>query len=146
MSTEENTATIRRFFDELNKLNVAGLDDVCTPDFKLHFPGAPGALPREGAKQFFGMFFAAFPDIQHTLEDQLAEGDKVAVRLTIRGTQQGEFQGIPATGKAITMTSLNILHFANGKIAEQWVETDSLGLLQQLGAIPTPGQPAPTPG
>ena len=146
MSIEENTATIRRFFDELNKLNVAGLDDVCTTDFKLHFPGAPGALPREAAKQFFGMFFAAFPDIQHTLEDQLAEGDKVAVRLTIRGTQQGEFQGIPATGKAITMTSLNILHFANGKIAEQWVETDNLGLLQQLGAIPTPGQPGPATG
>jgi predicted ester cyclase len=91
------------------------------------------------------MFFAAFPDIQHTLEDQLAEGDKVAVRLTIRGTQQGEFQGMPATGKAITMTSLNILHFANGKIAEQWVETDDLGLLQQLGAIPMPGQAVPAP-
>ncbi len=143
MSTEENTATIRRFFDGLNKLTVAGLDDVYAPDFKLHFTGAPGPLTREDTKQFFRMFFGAFPDIHHTLEDELAAGDKVAVRLTIRGTQQGEFQGMPATGKSITITSLNIFHFANDKVAEQWVVIDNLGMLQQLGAIPTPGQTVP---
>jgi predicted ester cyclase len=146
VATEESRATVARFFAELNELNVAGLDNMCTSDFKLHFPGAPGALPREGAKQFFGMFFAAFPDIQHTLEDEVVEGDKVAVRLTIRGTQRGEFQGIPPTGKAIVISSLNIFHLVDGKIAEQWVETDSFALLQQLGAIPTPGQAVPVTG
>ena len=84
------------------------------------------------------MFFAAFPDIQHTLEDQLADGDRVAVRLTVAGTQTGEFQGLPASGKHVRIGSINIFRCEGGKIAEQWVETDSLGMLQQLGAMPSP--------
>jgi steroid delta-isomerase-like uncharacterized protein len=146
MSVETNRAAVERYFEAINRLDVAGLDDVCSPEFKLHFPGVPAPLPREGAKQFFGMFFAAFPDIHHSLEDILIDGHRVAIRMTIRGTQQGDFQGLPATGKPITIGSLNILYVIDGKITEQWVETDSLGMLQQLGAIPAPAQPATAHG
>ena len=138
MSTSDNLATIRRLFNALNKLDVAVLDELCTPDYSLHFPGAPGPLPREAAKHFFGMFFAAFGDIQHDLEDMLAEDDKVSVRLTVHGTHTGAFQGMPPTGKPISIGSINLFHLRDGKVAEQWVQTDTLGMLQQLGAMPAP--------
>jgi steroid delta-isomerase-like uncharacterized protein len=136
MSVETNRATVERFFEAINRRDVNGLDDICAPDFTLHFPGVPAPLSREGAKQFFGMFFAAFPDIHHSLEDVLTDGHKVAIRMTIRGTQQGEFQGLPVSGKPINIGSLNIFYVVEGKITEQWVETDTLGMLQQLGAVP----------
>jgi predicted ester cyclase len=86
------------------------------------------------------MVFAAFPDIQYTLNDLLAERDWVVARFTARGTQTGVFQGIPATGKAVAMSAIALYHVAAGKVVEQWLEYDMLGLLQQLGAIPAPEQ------
>jgi predicted ester cyclase len=85
------------------------------------------------------MLFAAFPDIQYTLEDLLAEGDRVVARFTARGTQTGVFQGIPATGSTAAVSSIAIYRLAGGKVAEQWLEYDQLGLLQQLGVIPAMG-------
>ena len=127
MSTEANKATVRRYFQELDKGNFAALEEVCAPTYTAHFPGAPGPMPREAAVQLFTMFYAAFPDLYHTVDDQLADGDKVAVRLTIRGTHQHEFQGIPPTGKQIAMSALNIFHMPDGRIAEHWVEYDAHG-------------------
>jgi predicted ester cyclase len=101
----------------------------------------PGVPPtREGFKQFISMFLAAFPDFHYTIEDEIAEGDKVVNRLTARGTQQGELQGIPATGKQATWSEIHIGRMAGGLLVEHWGSIDQLGMLQQLGVIPTPGQ------
>jgi predicted ester cyclase len=86
------------------------------------------------------MYLTAFPDLHFTVEDIIAEGDKVVTRLTCRGTQQGAFMGIPPTGKQATVTAIDINRFAGGKSVEHWLNMDTLGLLQQLGVIPAPGQ------
>ncbi len=95
---------------------------------------------REGIEQFYGALRAAFPDLRITIEDQVAEGDRVVTRWTARGTHTGAFQGIPPTGKQGRMTGIDIDRIADGKVVECWVNSDDLGLLQQLGVIPTPGQ------
>jgi predicted ester cyclase len=87
-----------------------------------------------------GVFYGAFPDLHHTFEDQAAEGDKVATRLTFRGAHNGDFQGIPPTGKAVAFGDTVIDRFWDGKLAEHWSMFDMMGLMQQLGVIPTPGQ------
>lgn len=138
--TEVNKAIIRRFFGELDEGNSAVIEDVCAPDYALHFSGAPGSLDRAAARGLFDGFFAAFPGIQHPIEDMVAEVEKVSVRLKVQGTHQGNFQGIPATGKEVTMAAIDIFRIEGGKVVEQWVEFDALGLMQQLGAIPSPEQ------
>jgi predicted ester cyclase len=141
MSLEENKAKMRRFHEEvLNRGNLSVVDELLTTDFVEHAapPGtAPGA---EGVKQMIMMFRTAFPDLHLTEEDWIAEGDKVVCRYTIRGTHKGEFMGIAPTGKQVVITGIEIVRFEGGKPVEHWEEMDMLGLLQQLGAIPTPGR------
>ena len=141
MSTEVNKANSRRFYDQvINKKNKAAIDEFIAPNQVDHAapPGMPGGL--EGAKQTLTMYLTAFPDLHFTVEDIIAEGDKVVTRLTARGTQQGEFMGIPPTGKRATVTAIDISRMVGGKSVEHWLEMDTLGLLQQLGVVPTPGQ------
>ena len=141
MSTEENKAIARRWFEESgNRHNLAIVDELFTPDYVNHALGAAPGGGREAEKQLIEGMLTAFPDMRFTIEDMVAEGDKVAVRYTIQGTHQGVFMGIPATGKAFTTTAIVILRFENGKIAEEWFQGDDLGMLQQLGVIPAPGQ------
>jgi steroid delta-isomerase-like uncharacterized protein len=140
MSTEDNKAVVRRFYEEvMNQKNRAVLDQVFDLNVVDHFapPGTPGGL--EGARQTLGMFLSAFPDLHFTVEDLIAEGDKVVARATLSGTQQGTFMGIPATGKHVTIRGIEINRFEGGKSVEHWVEMDTLGLMQQLGVIPPPG-------
>ena len=140
MSTEDNKAVVRRFYEEvMNQKKRAVLDEVFDLNVVDHFapPGTPGGL--EGARQTLGMFLTAFPDLHFTVEDLIAEGDKVVARATLSGTQQGAFMGIPPTGKHVTMTGIDINRFVGGKSVEHWVEMDTLGLMQQLGVIPPPG-------
>ena len=140
-STEVNKANMRRFYDEVfNKKNRAVIDEFIDPNQVDHAapPGTPAGL--EGAKQTLTMYLTAFPDLYFTVEDLIAEGDKVVTRLTTRGTQQGAFMGIPPTGKHVTVTAIDINRFAGGKSVEHWLNMDTLGLLQQLGVIPAPGQ------
>ena len=140
MSTEDNKAVVRRFYEEvMNQKKRAVLDEVFDLNVVDHFapPGTPGGL--EGARQTLGMFLSAFPDLHFTVEDLIAEGDKVVARATLSGTQQGTFMGIPATGKHVTITGIDINRFEGGKSVEHWVEMDTLGLMQQLGVIPPPG-------
>ena len=140
MSTEDNKAVVRRFYEEvMNQKKRAVLDEVFDLNVVDHFapPGTPGGL--EGARQTLGMFLTAFPDLHFTVEDLIAEGDKVVARATLSGTQHGAFMGIPPTGKHVTMTGIDINRFAGGKSVEHWVEMDTLGLMQQLGVIPSPG-------
>ena len=89
------------------------------------------------------MYLSAFPDLHITVEDMIAEGDKIVARLTMRGTHQGAFLGIPPTGKQVTGTAIDINRITGGKSVEHWNNSDTLGLLQQLGVVPLPGQVAP---
>lgn len=140
MSTEENKALIRRFNDEVwNKGNLGGIDELFASTWVGHNlpPGlAPGP---EGLKQMAASFRAAFSDIRTVVDDQIAEGDRVAWRWTFRGTHTGEFMGIPPTGKEITLTGISIDRLAGGKLVERWDSVDTMSMLQQLGAIPAPG-------
>jgi predicted ester cyclase len=141
MSTEVNKASMRRFYEEaFNKKNRAAIDEFIDPNQVDHAapPGTPGGL--EGARQTVTMYLTAFPDLYFTVEDFIAEGDKVVARLTVRGTQQGIFMGIPPTGKHAMITAIDINRMAGGKSVEHWLEMDTLGLLQQLGVIPAPGK------
>ena len=139
MSTEQNKAVARRRIEEgVNKRNLALIDELLAPNCVHHFPGNP-PLDRAAFKQVSAMFHSAFPDLHETIEDGIVDEDRVAQRLTSRGTHLGEFQGIPATGKRFTVSAITILRIEGGKIVEMWSEFDALGLLQQLGVIPAPG-------
>ena len=136
MSTEANKALVRRFFDEVvNRDNLSAMDEFLAPQFVSHEelpPGIPSG--REGAKQLFSMLRSSFPDLQVTIEDQIAEGDKVVARVTFSGTHQGEFMGIPPTGRRVAYPVIDILRIAEGQVVEHWAVADMLGLMQQMGA------------
>lgn len=134
----DNKALARRFFAEADKKSFEAAKEIIAPNFRSHLPGLPQPLDFAGFEQFVSPFNASFPDYTHRIEDQVAEGDRVVTRFTWRGTHTEPFQGLPATGRAVSMTGLNIIRIVDGKIAEQWVMFDALGLMQQLGAIPTP--------
>ncbi len=138
MSAEENKAIIRRLFDEVfNKGNLGAADAVLAPDYVLHDPAAPDfAGGREGYRQFQSRYLKAFPDHRLAVEDQIAEGDRVATRWTARGTHRGDLPCIPATGRPVTVTGITISRIFGGRIAEEWQDWDSPGMLQQLGVVP----------
>jgi steroid delta-isomerase-like uncharacterized protein len=136
MSVEENKANVRRYLDEAwNKGNVSVLDELMTPDY-ARYVGLSGAhLDREGQKQRIAGFHKAFGDLQLILDDMVAEGDKVTIRIRLTGTHRDTFMGIPATGKRITIAAIDILRLVDGKVVEHWGVMDTYGILQQLGAI-----------
>jgi steroid delta-isomerase-like uncharacterized protein len=139
MSAEENKRISRRVAEEgFSQGRMEVIDELVAENFVNHDPGAPPDLPpgREGLKALAGFYRSAFPDAQLTIEDLIAEGDKVVSRYTARGTHQGDFAGIPATGRQITATGITIDRIEGGKIVESWNEFNQFGLLQQLGAIP----------
>jgi predicted ester cyclase len=139
MSTEENKANSRRLTERLNQGDLTVIDELCAPNHVSHNAQNTTHGPEE-YKQSFSVLFTAFPDLHFTIEDMIAEGDKVVTRNTIRGTHQGLFRGIPPTGKHVTITGIAVSHWIAGKSDEVWINTDGLGLLQQIGALPTPGQ------
>ena len=143
MSTEDNKATVRRFTEESNQGNVAALDELCAPNWVYHDPSFPDVRTLADYKRFLTETRSAFPDFHVTIEDVIAEGDKVVMRSTWRGTNSGDIvtpMHIPATGKQVTVTGSTIVRFAGGKGVEVWNQQDSLGVFQQLGLIPGPGQ------
>jgi steroid delta-isomerase-like uncharacterized protein len=140
MSTEENKALVRREYEQgVNLQNFRVRDEVLAGNFVAHFPGHAPIHGIDAFREFTSAFFTAFPDLQATIEDLVAEGDRVAVRQTWRGTHTSDFLRIPPTGKQVTFTSIEVYRVAGGKLAEEWVELDMLGLLQQLGVIPPTG-------
>jgi steroid delta-isomerase-like uncharacterized protein len=142
MSVEANKALVRRIFDEMNRGNPAIIEEVYDPDYMHHDPSLPPAWQRGRDNYLTGMrtFFTAFPDLHGTVEEVVAEGDKVVVRITWRGTQKGELMGIPPSGKRAEFGFIGTMRIADGNVAEGWVNFDSMGMLQQLGAIPASGQ------
>jgi steroid delta-isomerase-like uncharacterized protein len=140
MSAESNKALVRRGFEEgMNQHNMNAFDEVMAPNYVNHNMPAPGPGP-EGFKAVISMFLSAFPDFRVTIEDAIAEGDKVATRGTWQGTHQGDFMGIPATGKPVAVSYCDIWRLENGKAVENWVQMDMLGLMQQLGVAPASEQ------
>ena len=141
MLTETNKTVSRRFLEEVfgkGKLNV--LDEIIAKDHVNSGPGTIPGLPNgpEGTKQFVTAYRNAFPDLHLTIDEQIAEGDKVMTRWSAQGTHQGELAGLPATGKSSTVTGISIDRIVNGKIAESWGIFDEFGMMQQLGVIPMP--------
>lgn len=135
MSEEDNKAVIRRFYEELDRGNFEVFTELCTPDYVSHFSGSP--QDRETRMQSSRKFYAAIPDLEHFLEDVIAEGNKVAFRGTARGTHTEAFGDLPPTGNAIMFTGMRFYRMVGGKIAEEWACFDSLALMRQLGVIPT---------
>jgi steroid delta-isomerase-like uncharacterized protein len=146
MSAEESKALVRRLVDEVwNKGDLAVFDELYAPDFLFHDPGLPHVRTREEDKHWIAGILRAFPDFHITIDDVVAEGDQVAVRLTARGTNTGDMaapRSHPATGKQVTITGIAIARIADGQFAEIWHQVDWLGMFQQLGLIPAPGQAA----
>lgn len=143
MGTQENKANARRFLEEvMNRGNVSVIDEMAGQNFEDHSapPGVPAG--NEGFKVFVTMFRTAFPDLHYTIDDEIAEGDRIVQRTTALGTMKGEFQGMPASGKTATWSEIHITRFENGKAVEHWGVVDQLGMLAQLGFAQAPGQPA----
>lgn len=138
--SEKNKALYRRMFEGVwaGRLDVA--DELIDPSYVAHGLGVELPPGPEGFKVFVAMYLGAFPDIIMTVEDQVAEGDKVVTRWKATGTHQGELMGIPATGKEIVVHGVNISRIEDDKLVEAWNSWDGLGMLQQLGVIPSMGE------
>ena len=135
MSVEENKNIVRRYQEIYNSNAVDRLTEVLAEDLLTPniMPGIPKGI--EGAKTAHQIMLAAFPDYHTLIEDMIAEGDKVAARIRMTGTNTGDFMGIPATGKHIEFTGMYIVRIVNRKIVEHWGEEDGVSLLQQLGVL-----------
>jgi steroid delta-isomerase-like uncharacterized protein len=149
MTPDENTVIFQRIWDELfNQRKLAAADELFAPDFVNHArlvqvretPPPPFPLGPAHMKQLVTTLTTAFPDLRITVDDIMVAGDKVVGRITMSGTHQGEFLGIPATGKAFRVSHIQIYRFAGGKAVEHWAVRDDLGMLRQLGLISTLGQ------
>jgi steroid delta-isomerase-like uncharacterized protein len=139
MSTAENKALVRRWYDEvLNGRDLAAADGIVAEDFVINGE----AVGRAGLTRAAARVRSVFPDLLVTVEDVVAEGDRVVTRFTARATHRGPFMGVPPTGKSITLAAVHVDRIAGGRIAERWETVDMLAVLRQLGATVTP--PTPT--
>lgn len=138
MSTETNKAIVRRAIEQiLNNHRCDLVDEFFVDTVELHGVG-PSIIGRTALGAFYTMFFAAFPDWHATIDEMVAEKDKVVVRITSNGTHQGDYEAIPATGKPYTQHAIVIYRLSNGKIVEGRLQTDMLSMMQQLGLMPAP--------
>jgi steroid delta-isomerase-like uncharacterized protein len=145
-SAEENKALARRWFEDLfNAGNLEVADEITAPDHVNHDPTLPD-IPTgpEGQKQVVNLYRGAFTNAHISVEEQLAEGDRVVTRWTSSGTHQGEFMGVAPSGNQVRITGITINRVSGGKIEESWTNYDALGMMQQIGAIPEPGEAAGT--
>jgi steroid delta-isomerase-like uncharacterized protein len=138
----DHGATIRRFYDLISAHDIDGFVDLLAEDFVEH-EVAPGLEPtKAGVRQFFGMYIAAFPDLRFEPEDVLQSGDKVVARVRATGTNTGDFMGMPATGRSVSIQAIDIIRFGDDGLAhEHWGVFDALAMMQQLGVVPE-GPPA----
>jgi steroid delta-isomerase-like uncharacterized protein len=137
MSTETNKAIVRRYIEQVvNDQRHDLVDEFLVDTVELHGPGS-SIIGRNAVVEWHAMFTSAFPDWHTTVDEMVAEGDKVVVRITSNGTHQGEMQGIPATGKPVTQNAIIIYRLTNGKIVEGRLQTDNLSMMQQLGLMST---------
>jgi steroid delta-isomerase-like uncharacterized protein len=139
----ENKAIVRRLYEEVwNKRRVELVDELISPSHAMHDNHLPDSgVGPEAYKRNVARFVTGFPDLRLTVEDMLAENDKVAVGWTISGTHKGEFRGISPTGKKVSMEGITINHIVDGKIMDSYISADYLGLMQELGVAPAFGTP-----
>lgn len=143
--SEQNKRLAQRAIEEVwNQGNYENLDELAASDVVIHSSGAPEDIHgHEGITQFFGSLRSAFPDLHFTIEDQIAEGDRVVTRWVASGTHQGVFQGIPPTGARCVISGIDIDRISGGKVVECWTNADFLSLMQQLGVVPQPAEVTP---
>jgi predicted ester cyclase len=130
---EQNKEIIRELFVAIDSGNLDKLGDLLSDDFSLHLPGVPQAWKKDELFQARNTHFASFPDWIHKIEDLVAEGDKVAVKLTQYGTHKAQYKGIEPTGKSVTDPAMHVMTIVNGKVKDWWAVEDNLGLMRQLG-------------
>jgi steroid delta-isomerase-like uncharacterized protein len=135
VSTEHNKATARQFFMEQDQRKGPLAPEIVASDYVARIGSNP-PMDMAGHSGFGAAFYGGFPDLYHTIDDVIAEGDKAVVRFTLRGAQTADFMGIPATGKPIEVSAIAIMTFVDGKVAQLTAQFDQLGILQQLGVIP----------
>lgn len=139
MSIEQNKSIVRRWIEDgWNKHDLAVIDEVYAVDFVQHEPEPQTVNSSAALKGYVGAYLTAFPDLHLSIEDLIAEGDKVVWRFNSTGHQNGPFMGMTPTGKSGNITGIAIFRLENSRIAEAWVNFDVLGLLQQMGMIPMP--------
>jgi steroid delta-isomerase-like uncharacterized protein len=139
MSTNDNKSVIRTFIEDvINQGRLERADDLVIEDFVELDPLPGQSQGREGLKEVIGQMRSAFPDILWTVDEMLAEGDKVLTRFTWSGTHQGAFLGVPATGRRITVKGTVIDRLVAGRMADSRILMDTLGMMQQLGVLPVP--------
>ncbi|OMF39353.1 ester cyclase [Paenibacillus peoriae] len=138
MTIETNKQQMHRFTEFINTASVKLAEELIAPDAIFYVPAREDAMKGpDGYLAIIQMMRTGFPDIQWTLKEMVAEGDKVAARFIMRGTHQGSFFGFPPTGKTIEVQAMNFYRFSDGQIVEEYGQPDMLGLLQQIGAVPS---------
>ena len=137
MSVDDPRALIQRYFTAVDERRLDDLGTLFGPSYVAHVDSMPPMTLAE-VLPFIGAFIGAFPDLRHLVYDVLVDGDRAAVRIAIEGTHQGELMGVPPTQRPVSFGAIYIFHFDDGVIVEHWITTDTLGLLQQIGAIPAP--------
>ncbi|MGW3621827.1 ester cyclase [Micromonospora arida] len=133
--SEANKRIVRNYFEELDGGRTTPVH-LCTEDFRFHPAGLP-TLDIDGVKVFGDAFFTGMTDLQHPLDELIADGDLVALRCRYEGTHDGELMGVPATGRQVSAVGIGVMRVADGKIAEFWVSPDRMTIMQQIGAIPS---------
>jgi steroid delta-isomerase-like uncharacterized protein len=133
----ENLDLLHRSLEAWNRQDLATYSELYAPAAVIRGVG-PGPIGVDETLGVYRAFFAGFPDLRLTVDETLEAGEHIAVRFTVRGAHQGEFQGIPPTGRPIEVQGISILHFIEGRIVERWNQLDQLGMLQQLGVLPAP--------
>ena len=137
--TEDRKGASRAVIEEIfNKGRLELADELIAPNMIDHDPALPEPVTGpDGMKQLVAGYRTAFPDVRITIDDQIEESDKVVTRWTARGTHKGDLWGMSATGNEVTVTGMSIDRFEGGQIAESWTNWDTLGMMQQLGVVPT---------
>ena len=151
MSTEQNKALVRRaYLDGINGRNLAVIDEVFAPDYVVYYPGVEPIAGRDKAREAIRAFIDAFPDIVFHIDDQIAEGDKVATRWSASGTFSGEFRGFPKpgatiapSGRAVHFSACDVYLIKDGKIQVEWNSLEAMELYRQLGLVSAPGDAPP---
>jgi steroid delta-isomerase-like uncharacterized protein len=133
----DHSDLMRRIYDLINAGDINGFGDLLADDFVEH-EVTPGLAPsKDGVKQFFTMYVAAFPDLRFTADDILPSGDQVVARVTATGTNTGDFMGMPATGKSVSVQLIDIIRFGDDGLAhDHWGVVDTMAMMQQLGVVP----------
>jgi ketosteroid isomerase-like protein len=141
MTTDDNKAVVRKMFAAMDAHELDLIErELIDSGYHLHFDSMP-EMDKAAAVPFFRAFVAGFPDISHTLEELIAEGDRVGCRLTVRGTNTADFMGMPATNRPIEINSINMIRLKDGRLVDHQVNSDGVGMMRQLGLIPEPDQP-----